>query len=79
MKMILGGEKGASGETIPVLYNAAIVGGSLRDPWGRPYQFMIQKSASLSSGDGTGMGSVNFKTSPALPNFFRLTDKERSE
>jgi len=79
MKMILGGEKGASGETIPVLYNAAIVGGSLRDPWGRPYQFMIQKSASLSSGDGTGMGNVNFKTSPALPNFFRLTDKERSE
>ncbi len=79
MAMILGGETGASGEPIPVLYNAAVKGGKLLDPWGRPYQFMIQESATLSSGDGTGMGSVNFTTSAALPNFFRLTDKERKE
>ena len=79
MSMILGGETGENGETIPVLYNAAIMGGKLRDPWGRPYQYMIQKSSTLGSGDGTGMGNVEFQTSSALPNFFRLTDKERGE
>ena len=79
MKRILGGEKGASGEQVPVLFNAAVSGGYLRDPWGRPYQYMIEKSATLSSGQGTGMGNVNFTTSAALPNYFRLTDKERSE
>ena len=79
MRMILGGEKGASGETVPVLFDAPVSGGYLRDPWGRPYQYMIQKSSTLASGQGTGMGNVNFTTSAALPNFFRLTDKERSE
>lgn len=79
MSFILGGEKGANDEEIPVLYNAAVQGGSLRDPWGRPYQYMIQKSATQASGEGTGMGTVNLTTSAALPNFFRLTDKERSE
>ncbi len=79
MAMILGNETGESGETIPVLYNAALVNGQLRDPWGRPYQFMIQKTATLSGGQGSGGGAVNFTTSAALPNYFRLTDEERKE
>lgn len=79
MSMILGGETGENGELIPVLFNASVTGGHLRDPWGRPYQYMIQKSSTLGSGDGTGMGSVEFQTSAALPNYFRLTDKERGE
>ena len=67
-------ETGANGKEIPVLYNAAVTGGALRDPWGRPYEYMIQ-----SFDPGTSPDRVDFKTSAALPNFFRLTDKERSE
>jgi prepilin-type N-terminal cleavage/methylation domain-containing protein len=76
MRLILGGETSESGETIPVLFNANLSRGYQLDPWGKPYQYMIQKTASLSSDDATG-GKVQFCTAPALPNFFRLTDKER--
>ena len=71
MKMILGGEKGENGETIPVLFNATVKNGSLLDPWGNPYQYMIDKTDTLS--DSTG----SFTTAVALPNFYRLTDSER--
>ena len=71
MKMILGGEKGENGETIPVLFNATVKNGSLLDPWGNPYEYMIEKTAELS--DSTG----SFTTAVALPNFYRLTDSER--
>ena len=71
MKMILGGEKGENGETVPVLFNATVKNGSLLDPWGNPYEYMIEKTAELS--DSTG----SFTTAVALPNFYRLTDSER--
>ena len=71
MKMILGGETGENGETVPVLFNATVKNGSLLDPWGNPYQYMIDKTAELS--DATG----SFETAVALPNFYRLTDSER--
>ena len=72
MAMILGNVKGDNGEQVPVLYNASVTGGRLLDPWGRPYQFMIEKST---WGDNNGVGDL--RTAPALPNYFRLTDKER--
>ena len=72
MKMILGGETGDNGETVPVLFNANVRGGKLVDPWGRPYQYMIQKTEGWEGDD-----VPDLKTSPALPNYFRLTDKER--
>ncbi len=78
MKMILGGETGETGSPIPVLYNAAVTRGALRDPWGRPYQFLIQKASTVSSGQNAGLGNVSFKSSAALPNFWRLSDEERS-
>ena len=71
MRMILGGETGANGENIPVLFNATVKNGSLLDPWGNPYQYMIDKTDTLS--DSTG----SFTTAVALPNFYRLTDSER--
>ena len=77
MRLILGGETGENDETIPILFNASMSGGVMRDPWGMPYQYMIEKTATLSGDDATG-GRVQFCTSPAMPNFFRLTDKERS-
>ena len=52
MKMILGGETGANGEKIPVLFNATVKNGELR--------------------------TSSFETALALPNYYRLTDRERS-
>lgn len=71
MRMILGGETGANGENIPVLFNGTVTGGELRDPWGTPYEYMIDNTGTLS--DQTG----SFETALALPNFYRLTDAER--
>jgi len=73
MRLILGQETGDNGARIPVLFNAGISGGAICDPWGKPYQYMIRKTDTLPSASATG-----FCTAPALPNFFRLTDKERS-
>ena len=72
MAMILGRETGANGEQVPVLYNASIRGGQLLDPWGRPYEYMIEKTSPFAAG-----AVPNLLTAPALPNYFRLSDKER--
>ena len=73
LRMILGGETTESGEPSPVLYNAQIRNGSVLDPWGEPYQFMIRKvNAQSRTDDGQ-----KFVTAPILPNFYRLTDGER--
>lgn len=71
MKMILGGEAGESGEKIPVLFNATVRAGELRDPWGTPYQYMIDKTGTL----GSTIRSP--QTAAVLPNYYRLTDMER--
>ena len=70
---ILGqGEKEGGGQ-VPVLYNAQIRGGSICDPWGEPYEFIIkQVPPAAQSGR-----SVNFVTAPNLPNFYRLSDEEK--
>ena len=74
MQMILGGKTGANGEEIPVLFNASVTGGNILDPWGRPYEYMIQRFE-----QGPQPNQVQFCRGVALPNYFRLTDKERSE
>ena len=72
MAMILGKETGDNGEQVPVLYNAAVRGGKLLDPWGHPYEFMIEKTSPWAAVD-----VPDLLVAPALPNYFRLTDKER--
>jgi len=72
MAMILGKVKGDNGQDVPVLYNANIRGGKMLDPWGRPYEFLIEKTSPWS-----GSAVPELLTAPALPNFFRLTDAER--
>jgi hypothetical protein len=61
---------------VPVLYNAAIVGGSIRDPWGQEYEYMIAEAgeAAKQSADQVGSGLTTFMY---LPNMFRLTQEER--
>ena len=74
LAMILGGGKTAEGGgQIPVLYNAQLKGDEVRDPWGRPYEFMIRK---VTEQDDGGQ-KLNYVTAPSLPNFYRLTDEER--
>lgn len=73
MSIILGGEPTQGGEPSPVLYNAQIRGGAIRDPWGTPYQYTIKKvSPPTKEDDGQ-----KFVTAPYLPNFFRLNDGEK--
>ena len=72
MAMILGHETGENGEQVPVLYNASVRGGKLLDPWGRPYEFMIEKTSPWAATD-----VPDLLTAPALPNYFRLSEKER--
>lgn len=72
LSMVLGGESGDNNVEVPVLYNAQIVSGAVRDPWGTPYQFMIKRA----TGD-TSRKKTQFYTAPNLPNFYRLTDEER--
>ena len=77
IKMVLGGMQGDNGEQIPVLFNASLTGGRMLDPWGRPYELMIEKTSTLSGGGDSEQRTTRFVTAPYLPNFFRLTDKER--
>ena len=72
MAMILGKVTGDNGEQVPILYNAKIRGGNLVDPWGRPYQYMIEKCTGWEETD-----VPDLLTAPVLPNYFRLSDKER--
>ena len=68
-------ENADSGGKIPVLVMAALrAGDDIRDPWGTTYQVTIKK------GDATvkiesASGSLN--TGYFLPNFYRLSAKER--
>ena len=71
MGMILGRETGANGEQVPVLFDAQVRGGSLRDPWGTPYQYMIDKTGDLSESIQSPQAAAT------LPNYYRLTDRER--
>jgi len=76
LKMILGEETSSErNEKIPVLYNGQVRNGQIRDPWGKPYEFMIKKVENDSS--NAGDTTLKFVTAPSLPNFYRLTDEER--
>ena len=75
LKFILGGVQNKQGD-VPVLYNASVVGGSLRDPWGTPYQYMIANAgaADESSQDKVGRSLTTYMF---LPNLWRLTKDEQ--
>lgn len=74
MQFILGGVQNRQGR-VPVLFNAAIRAGSIRDPWGTPYQYMITQagSATDSGADQVGRGLSTFMY---LPNLWRLRPGE---
>lgn len=59
---------------LPVLYNGAVTGGSVRDPWGNPYRYRIMSTAidvdDVHDGD---QGEAAF----AFPNINRIPADER--
>ena len=71
LKFILGKETGRSGEPVPVLYNGAITGGYINDPWGHPYRITIKKGERISP---SGMPSLNLRL--FYPNWHRLSGGE---
>ena len=75
LKFILGGVRNKGGE-VPVLYNAAVIAGSIRDPWGTPYQYMISAAGNAAESSADQVGS-QISTFMFLPNLNRLKASER--
>ena len=74
LDFILGGVR-EGGKDVPVLYNGAVAGGYIRDPWGKPYKYMIVAAGKASEDDdNVGKGLKTFMYSP---NLRRLTKDER--
>ena len=67
LKFILGEGQDAEGNTLPVLFNAAMTGSEIRDPWGTTYQFMIAKTADAVDDSGDQVGDA-LNTFIYLPN-----------
>lgn len=70
MAFILGQESSQQGESgnLPVLFNASIRNGAIRDPWGRPYRVTIRKTESFKNETDS---SDNLRSYVAFPNFNR--------
>jgi prepilin-type N-terminal cleavage/methylation domain-containing protein len=75
MAFVLGREKMSNGQegNVPVLYNGAVSGGSIRDPWGNPYRFRIVSASVVAEDDHDGSeGESAF----AIPNINRIPADE---
>ena len=75
MGFVLGNEKNPTGQegNVPVLFNGAVTGGSIRDPWGHPYRYRIMSSSIQMEDETAGsMGESAF----AIPNINRIPADE---
>ena len=75
MAFVLGNEKNPTGQdgNVPVLFNGAVSGGSIRDPWGHPYRYRIMSTTVKTEDDHDGsMGAASF----AIPNINRIPADE---
>lgn len=57
---------------VPVLFNGAVRGGKIRDPWGNPYRFRIMSSPVDQDDQAGNVSDSAF----ALPNINRIPAKE---
>ena len=73
------GEAGSteSGQKIPILYNAALRGDSIVDPWGTPYRVTIQAASGMEDSEQVDTTAKDMKTTLYLPNHARLNPGER--
>ena len=75
MAFVLGNERNPTGQdgNVPVLFNGAVTGGSIRDPWGHPYRYRIMSASVNVDDDHIGdMGESAF----AIPNINRIPADE---
>ena len=74
MSFVLGKDKNPSGEgVLPVLFNGAVTGGAIRDPWGNPYRYRILSASVNPDDDHEGdQGEAAF----AFPNINRIPADE---
>ena len=75
MAFVLGNEKNPTGQdgNVPVLFNGAVSGGSIRDPWGHPYRYRIMSASVNVDDDHIGdMGESAY----AIPNINRIPADE---
>ena len=75
LAFVLGNEKNPTGQdgNVPVLFNGAVTGGSIRDPWGHPYRYRIMSSSMNVEDEHIGdMGESAF----AIPNINRIPADE---
>lgn len=73
MQFILGGVQNKQGN-VPVLFNAAITGGEIRDPWGTSYEVKITLAGDAS--DNADNVGNDLDTFMYLPNLHRPTPQE---
>ena len=75
LKFVLGQEKMPNGQegNVPVLFNGAVTGGSIRDPWGHAFRYKIMSTALNTEDDHDGdQGEAAF----AIPNINRIPADE---
>ena len=75
LNFVLGNEAMPNGQSgnVPVLFNGAVTGGSIRDPWGHPYRYRIMSSSMNVEDEHIGdMGESAF----AIPNINRIPADE---
>lgn len=76
LAFILGKVTGQNGERVPVLYNAAIRGGKVLDPWGHPYYVQIKQGKVAIQNNGSNGSLSSTQTAVAFPNFYRRQAEE---
>lgn len=75
MAFVLGKEAMPNGQegNVPVLFNGAVRGGSIRDPWGNPYRFRIMSSSRNVEDEDAGSSA---DSALAIPNINRIPADE---
>ena len=68
------GDTDAVGNAVPVLYNAALRGGKILDPWGKAYRVTIRQGTI--NAQANAVRSATRKTSTAMPNFYRRNPED---
>ena len=78
MAFVLGRESMPNGQEgdVPVLFNGAVTGGSIRDPWGRPYQYRIM-SQKVEAEDHSNADN-DTESALAIPNINRIPASEEN-
>lgn len=78
LAFVLGRESMPNGQegNVPVLFNGAVTGGSIRDPWGRPYQYRIM-SQKVEAEDNSNADN-DTESALAIPNINRIPASEEN-